>query len=243
MRTSKPIASISYNSEEFLKSKLQELLRNHRIDDYIYIKHDAEEDEKKDHIHVWISPNRLIDTMDLQDFFIEPDPKKPDKPLKCLPFTSSKLDDWILYSQHLPEYLASKGEARQFIYERKDFHYADEDSFERAYNHALKGSEWAHRNKTVNMIRDGILTPLEAVFSGIVPLNQANQMNAINAMMKHTVRNGHKNHEVDVDSDQDPEKEKEEIEKVVKIKQRSEERKKSKDKDIQEKELKKELPF
>ena len=70
MRTSKPIATISYNTEEYLVSRLQELVRNKKICDYMYIKHFKEEDETKDHIHLWIKPNTLIDTMDIQDFQI-----------------------------------------------------------------------------------------------------------------------------------------------------------------------------
>ena len=69
MRTSKPIATIAYNTVDFLEQKLAELLRNHKIQDYFFIYHIAEEDEKKDHIHLYIEPNTRIDTMDLQEFF------------------------------------------------------------------------------------------------------------------------------------------------------------------------------
>lgn len=223
MRTSKPIASISYNTEAFLKAKLQELYRNHRIDDWMYIRHDPEEDEKKSHIHLWISPNRLIDTMDLQDFFNEIDPRKPDKPLKCLPFSLSKEDDWILYGQHFPPYLASKGETREFIYSKEDFVYADEDTFEHAYRHALKASEWAQRNTTLNLIREGTVDPVDLLLSGVVPLNMANQLSALVTLQGKTFRNGHPNHEEKPEKPEKPDNSHVEVVKKRKEKKKREE--------------------
>lgn len=172
MRTSKPIATISYNTEEFLKARLEELHKNHTIDDYIYIHHDAEEDEKKDHFHVWVSPNKLLDTMVLQDYFNELDPKHPDKPLKCMPFRASVQDDFILYGMHLQSYLLSKGQIRAYVYNKGDFRYCDEDTFEEAYRHALHGSEWAHRDAVLQLIREGQADPASLIIDGIVPYNK-----------------------------------------------------------------------
>ena len=107
MRTSKPIATISYNSQEFLVHQLELLIKNHKISDYIFINHFAEADEKKNHIHLWIKPNTLLDTMDLQKHFTELDPKNPTKPFKCIDFRISQVDDWILYNQHYAQSLKS----------------------------------------------------------------------------------------------------------------------------------------
>ena len=82
MRTSKPVATISYNTQPFLDAKLLELVRNKKIQDFVYIYHLAEEDEKKNHCHLYIEPNTLIDTMDIQEFLKEEDPQKPGKPLR-----------------------------------------------------------------------------------------------------------------------------------------------------------------
>lgn len=71
MRTSKPIATISYNSADFLKLRLNDLIKSKKICDWMFIQHTAEADEKKDHIHLWIKPNTLLDTMDLQEHFLE----------------------------------------------------------------------------------------------------------------------------------------------------------------------------
>ena len=198
MRTSKPIATISYNSESFLRAKLDELVRNHKISDYIYIYHYAEQDERKNHFHVWVKPNTLLDTMDLQQFFCELDPSNPKKPLKCIDFVTSKVDDFILYTHHLDVYLASKGEAREFAYLKTDFRYYDEDSFENLYNHALKGSEWAKRYQLLQQLRDNAVNPSDLILNGQVPLNMAANLSAFNYMRlnaRKLDRGDHQGHE------------------------------------------------
>lgn len=176
MNTSKPISTISYNSPDFLKARLEELVNNHTIADWIFIKHDAEEDERKDHIHLWIEPNRRLDTMTLQDFFKEFDPDHPDKPLGCIKFNSSNLDDWILYSIHDSAYLRSKCESREFAYRKEDFVYCDEDAFEEAFRHAYRGSEWARRSQVLERLEDGTISEREAVRGGMLPLTVSAQL-------------------------------------------------------------------
>ena len=108
MRTSKLISTISYNTKEFLDHHLRQLYADHKISDFIYIYHYAEDDELKNHFHVVIKPNCLFDTMDLQDYFKEYDPNNPLNPLGMTDFKISKMDDWILYDLHYPPYLAWK---------------------------------------------------------------------------------------------------------------------------------------
>lgn len=200
MRTSKPISTISYNSLEFLVMKLEELVDNHKISDYMFIKHFAEEDESKDHTHLWIMPNTLLDTMDLQNHFKELDLIHPNKPLGCIDFRSSDCDEWILYSQHFEPYLRSKNEDRQYHYTRDDFVYHDEYTFEDRYNHAFKGSKWAERYQMLEQLKRNQLNPVDLIFNGTVPLQLASQLNAIDQLKQnhgpsHTVRGVHKNHE------------------------------------------------
>lgn len=198
MRTSKPISTISYNSQDFLKSRLQELYRNHKISDWIFIRHTAEEDEKKDHIHLWIKPNTLIDTMDLQNFLREPDPLNPSKPLGCIDFRSSDIDDWILYCQHFGPYLASKGESREFCYIKQDFVYCDEDTFDDLYQHAFKGSEWARRYQILQALADNQTSPTDLILNGTMSLNMASNLNAFMHLKKNygtLNRGGRENHE------------------------------------------------
>lgn len=199
MRTSKPIATISYNTQEFLIMRLKELNDSHKISDYIFINHFAEDDERKNHIHLWIRPNTLIDTMDLQNYLTELVPDNPLKPLKCIDFRPSVIDDWILYSQHFEPYLASKGESREYHYIRDDFVYHDEDTFDYLYTHAFKGSEWARRNQILQAICDGQNNPADLISNGTVPLNLSTQLNAFMYMQTHygLDRGGRTNHESD----------------------------------------------
>lgn len=200
MRTRKPISSISYNSLDFLKMKLDELIRNHRISYYMFIRHFAEMDEcaGKDHTHLYIEPNGQIDTMDIQDILREFDPEKPDKPLGCINFCNSKPDDWILYAQHFAPYLASKFQSREYMYEKSDFLFSDENTFNSMYYHAFKASEWSARNQILTALSDMSLSPVELINAGVVPLQQASQLNAYKYMQKNygtLSRNGKENHE------------------------------------------------
>ena len=112
-----PIATISYNSDEFLQAKLDELMRNKVISAYFWVNHFAEEDERKNHKHLWLKPNRRIDTMELQQYFIEPFTDARLKPLGCIDFVSSKIDDALLYFAHWKSYLAYKHQSRRYHYD------------------------------------------------------------------------------------------------------------------------------
>ena len=142
MRTNKDISTISYNTEEFLKLKLNQLLNDKIINYWCYIKHDPEEDEKKNHIHLFIKPNCQVDTMDLENYFIEFLPGEK-LPRKTIFFEKSKSDDWILYNQHFRPYLISKMEDRIYFYQKEDFVFSDLNSFEFLYSHAFNASDWA----------------------------------------------------------------------------------------------------
>ena len=106
MATQKPISTISYNSESFLKEKLETWLNAHIIQAYQYICHKGE-DGDKDHIHLRIEPNKKLDPMDLQEQLREYQIGK-DKPLGCRPFRPSKEEDWYLYVVHDETYLKLK---------------------------------------------------------------------------------------------------------------------------------------
>lgn len=106
MATQKPISTISYNTESFLREKLDIWIRAHIIQAYQYICHKGE-DGDKDHIHLRIEPNKKLDPMclleELREFRIG-----EDKPLGCRPFRPSKEEDWFLYAVHDSEYLKLK---------------------------------------------------------------------------------------------------------------------------------------
>lgn len=195
MRTSKMISSISYNTKPYLLLKLNELIENHTISFFMGICHHAEEDELKDHIHLYLEPNQLLDTMTLQEYLREPVPNN--LPLGCINFRKSDPDDWILYDQHYPPYLAFKNQERKFIYQKSDFFFSDHDTFEFMYHHAFYESEFAERFTVLNMLNDENVAPHELILAGHVPLAQAGNLNALKYMEKHyghTDRNGRSAH-------------------------------------------------
>ena len=120
MKTRLPIATITYNTDEYLQLKLNELIKARIISLWFYINHKAEDDEKKDHKHLYIVPAKTIQTDDLCDELIEYNGS--DKPLKCLRFVNSKsFSDWFMYVLHDEGYLLSKGQKRKYHYNRDKF--------------------------------------------------------------------------------------------------------------------------
>lgn len=106
MATQNPISTISYNSEAFLKEKLESLVESHTIQCYMYICHKGE-DGDKDHIHLRIEPNRRIDPMSLTELLKE-FVQGNSKPLGVRPWRPSKEEDWFLYVVHDADYLKFK---------------------------------------------------------------------------------------------------------------------------------------
>lgn len=88
MATQKPISTISYNSEKFLKEKLTSWYNAHIIQAYQYILHKGE-DGDKDHIHLRIEPNKRVDPMSLSEDLKEFEAGK-EKPRGCRPWRPSK---------------------------------------------------------------------------------------------------------------------------------------------------------
>lgn len=135
MRTSKPFSTISYNSDKYLTSKLNSLVSSGKISFWCAIRHKAECDEKKDHLHVYINPSCMFQTDDLKGYLSELDPLHPDLPLTCITARSSKtFDDWYLYVLHDKRYLASKGLSREHHYNRTAFFTSDVNELDMLVN-------------------------------------------------------------------------------------------------------------
>lgn len=117
--TKKPISTISFNSGEFLGMKCKELVKDDLIQSYMYIKHYAEEDTKKDHYHLYLIPSKPVDPQKVRLRFREPSLTGA-ADLGCLPFQPSKVGDWLLYSLHYPPYLLRKGLSRINTYNLSD---------------------------------------------------------------------------------------------------------------------------
>lgn len=129
MRTTKTISTISFNSPWFLRLKLDELVKSGLLSFYAFISHQPEDDEggKKEHIHVFLEPSKMLQTDDIRDFVKEYDSENPNKPKTCLPFNHSKFDDWYMYALHDKRYLALKRQSRRFHYEHDNVVSSDED--------------------------------------------------------------------------------------------------------------------
>lgn len=169
MATQKPISTISYNSEAFLKEKLDTWLEAHIIQAYQYVCHKGE-DGDKDHIHCRIEPNKKLDPMDLTESLKEFVPGN-DKPLCVRPWRPSKEEDWILYAVHDEKYLKIKyggGEKGEKLpYKWQDIKVPESYDMEIAYIRAKSSLE----HSTVNMATrlKGGEKPLDMVLQGENP--------------------------------------------------------------------------
>lgn len=135
MRTSKPFSMISYNTDGYLKITLNELIKGGLIEFWAYIHHLPEEDESKAHKHLFIIPQKLLDTQQIQKALQEIDPNNPiAKPLGAIFPRSSKFDDWYLYGLHDKKYLALKGQKRQYTYNDNAFVTSCQDTFQELKN-------------------------------------------------------------------------------------------------------------
>ena len=172
MRTTKPTSSIFHGSKEHLKYKLDDLLKRGEIDFYAFIKHNAEDNEKKDHIHMYIVPGKRIDTNRLVDYLMEIDMNNP-LPIKPLPFQASKFDDWYLYTTHDSTYLATKGAERKYHYNRNAYVTSNEDYLDELINQ-INFQKYRTAERVRTLLLQG--TPFDVmVASGIIPINQINQ--------------------------------------------------------------------
>lgn len=139
MNTRKPISTISYNSFDFLYDRLNSLVSCQYLQFFAFIKHSAEAEEKKDHFHLYVEPNNTINTVDLANQFIE---FVPDSlPLKCITFKPSKWDDWLLYSLHDTNYLASKFLEKKYHYRIEEVISSDSDECYQRYVDTLHESD------------------------------------------------------------------------------------------------------
>lgn len=135
MRTSKPFSLISYNTHDFLREKLNELVKGGLIQFWAFIHHLPEEDEKKAHKHLYIIPQKMIDTQRIEKALQEIDITNiTAKPLGAIFPQSSKFADWYLYGLHDRKYLASKGQKRAYAYNDNAFVVSCQDTFQELKN-------------------------------------------------------------------------------------------------------------
>lgn len=199
MRTTKPISTISYNTEAFLKLKLEEFRKAGILSFWAFIHHLPEDDEggKKDHLHVYVEPAKMLQTDDLRLDLVQLSLDSPDRPLGCLVFCHSKFDDWYLYALHDKAYLASKGQSRRYRYRYDQIVTSDPDdlNFKAKSIDRLSVSPYA---VMIEAIEHGV-TWSQFFARGLVPITQLNQWEkAWQALLQDfTDRNGAAGHDVD----------------------------------------------
>lgn len=201
MKTSKPFATISYNTPDFLYAKLIDQVNRGNLSWFAFVKHYAEEDEKKDHLHVFFIPDGQIDTKSLGDLLREFDPTHPDKPLSVLPFQSSKFPDWYLYASHNTEYLATKGQSRKYHYQKSDFKTSNED-YLTELEHLIDRS----KINNITVVREAVENKVpfcSLVKEGRIPVQLINQYQKVYDLIEHNnaIRNGKTTHTPIVDPD------------------------------------------
>lgn len=180
MKTSKPISTISYNSVEFLKAKLDYLVRSGEVAFWYYIKHHGEYDKEtnmqdKDHIHVYLEFADRVDTVKLGEMFLEyENGDLNSKPLKCMPFRVSKPYDALLYNIHHVQYLLQKFEQKEFAYTIDDIVTSDRDYLNQIYSEAMH-SDIFKRDRMMKLMDSGV-SVAEMCYHGLVNTNQAYQM-------------------------------------------------------------------
>lgn len=127
MNTRKSISTIHYVEPDLLKVRLDDLIQKNKITFYAFIQHLKEEDETKDHIHLYIMPNGSINTDQLRNELEFINMTDITKPFRCLPFTTSKFPDWYQYVLHDRGYLLSKMQARKYSYQKNEIITSDPD--------------------------------------------------------------------------------------------------------------------
>lgn len=192
MNTAKPISTISYNSTQYLDYVLNQLIDNDIIVFYAYIFHRAEDNELKDHIHLYVEPNYRLDTSVLRKKFDEIDVSgESDKPLGVMPFNPSKWQDWYLYSIHDIDYLRSKGLQRTYIYSKENVIISDVNYFNELvntinYNYGLVG-------KIIEGVNNGV-SFATLISTGVIKANNVCQAKIIyNELMHQKIIDLHKN--------------------------------------------------
>ena len=197
MQTGKLISTISYNTAEFLKGKLNDLVRQGIIEYAHWVHHRPEEDEKKAHAHVVLKPNRRLDTSALRNEFVEPVAGE-EKPRGVLPFQSSKMNDWLLYAVHDVAYLLRKNQNRKERYSRSDLLTTDADLLDEDWRAAHEGED-SRVKQVIELAQRGV-SWVELLKTGLIPINQLFQYREVFMQFytPETDRNGREGHEPEV---------------------------------------------
>lgn len=185
MRTSKPISTISYNSERFLRERIWQWKRQGIIEYAMWIRHEPDVDGKKAHYHVYLQPAQLIQTEDLMNQTIEldmtwqplPDTASDEEKaehekkrfFKSNVFRNSVSSDWILYGIHDENYLTEKGLFRNHHYSTEDIQSTCDDTLLEMVSQAYDTRNNKLEFRIVQAVNEG-KSWSEMVRSGMIPI-------------------------------------------------------------------------
>ena len=156
MRTNCALSAIAYpKSPDVFKATLDDLVRQRVLTLYAFIPHRGEVDDygevDKDHYHVLFVPFDTVDTKKLAAYIEDGQGGsifyKIEKCRSC--------GDWVLYAYHDPEYLASKGEVRQYTYAFSDIVTNDQNALVR-YRRDVKLTYKPSYNVIAASVRNGL---------------------------------------------------------------------------------------
>jgi hypothetical protein len=189
MITSKLISTVSWNTPDFLKGKLYDLVRQNIIEYAHWIWHEPESDQSKAHAHLIIKPNKRLDTSKLRNEFVEPIAGE-EKPRGVNPFVTSKIGDWVLYGVHDVAYLLRKCQTREHHYEKKDILTTEPDLLDEHWRDCHEGED-RRVEQVIKFAQQG-LSWFDVLQLGIIPINQLFQYRDIffTAADPHLNRNG-----------------------------------------------------
>lgn len=206
MITRSNISTISYNTDEFLTFKLNDMINNHCIEFWAFINHIPEEDERKSHKHLFIIPSGTVDTFALSDILEEIDFTNPSMPpLGTIFWKHSKFVDWYLYALHDIDYLASKGESRMYHYNKSEFVVSEYDYFNELI-HSCDFSQYTRHKKLREAVQSDV-SFRDLFANGFIPVQQIGQYSLAYNLLKYgdmyydkTDRNGRSVHEIPVNT-------------------------------------------
>lgn len=207
MKTSKPFTTISYNTVEYLKAQLDDLVQRNILYFYSFIRHYKEEDEAKAHIHLLLHPNGQVDTDKVLKHLEEFDPSMPDKPLRCRPpHKCNNFGDWYLYGLHDTKYLLAHGyQMRKYHYEQSDMVTSDIDELTELI-HTIDYKKLYGNQIFFQALENGE-SIFEMVKRGVIPMQQYGQYSRFffdlaSGSLNQTFRGGHIGHDsTEIDPD------------------------------------------
>lgn len=168
-KTSKPLSTVTWNSEKFLVNQLNDLLKNGVISYWCYVVHKAEKSEGKEHIHLYFEPRKMVDPVDFRAYLREVDITNPSHPIMPSRIQPSKGNHWSAYSRHDPVYIKkyTKEGIKEYQYEKSDFKSSDDILFEQQWEDGSNLCYDENAELVKAIVEDGAISALQNGLIGL----------------------------------------------------------------------------